>query len=188
MGRICFGFILLVLVFLVGCSPIATPIHKEPTIQPTIQPIIETKVGVTPAPTATGSPPTPKENPEEVIMTEPPAEAASYDPGLEPLVIMAREDLSDLLKVDIDQIIVIEAELVVWPDASLGCPQPDMVYAQVPVDGTLIRLDVAGQVYEYHGGGWTDPFLCEQVIKTKPTSPQIDLLKITPPPGDTGDQ
>ena len=70
-------------------------------------------------------------------------------------------------------------EAVDWPDASLGCPQPDMVYTQVPVDGTLILLSVAGQVYEYHGGGWTDPFLREQVIKTKPTAPKDDFPKYT---------
>lgn len=180
----CFVFLSLLLAFLVGCSPIATPPHEGPTVQPTI----ETRMAVTPVPTETGSSPNPTENQKEVIVTEPPAEAASYDPALEPLVTIALEDLSDRLNVDIGQIVVIEAELVTWPDASLGCPQPGMVYAQVPVDGTLIRLEVAGKVYEYHGGGWIDPFLCEQVIKTKPTSPQIDLLKITPPPSDTEDQ
>lgn len=121
-------------------------------------------------------------------MKEAPGEAASYDPALEPLVAKALEDLAERMNVDINQIVVIEAELVVWPDASLGCPQPGMVYAQVLVDGTLIRLSVADQEYEYHGGGWTDPFLCEEVIKTKPPSPKIDIPIRTPPPRDTGDK
>ena len=121
-------------------------------------------------------------------MTEPTAETPAYDPALEPLVAKAVQDLSERLGIDVDQIKVASAEMVVWPDTSLGCPQPGMKYRQVPMDGALIQLTVEGKVYEYHSGGGRDPFLCEQVIKTKPTSPQIDLLKITPPPSDTGDQ
>ena len=179
-----FVFILLFLTLLLGCSPIAIPTYEEPTTQPTA----ENNIDMTTAPTETGLPPTPLDNPKEATVTEEPVEATSYDPALEPLVTKAVQDLSQRLGIDVDQIKVTSAEMVVWPDASLGCPQPDMVYTQVPVDGTLILLSVAGKVYEYHGGGWTDPFLCEQVTKTKPDPTQIDLLKLTPPPGNTEDQ
>jgi hypothetical protein len=186
MRRICLYFLLFTLLTtLVGCATMATPIEEEATIQRTI----EIREGATPSPTEAEPSPTLIENPEEVeIVNEGPAEAASYDPALEPLVTKALEDLSGRLKVGVDEIIVVEAVLVVWPDASLGCPQPGMVYAQVPVDGTLIRLSVGGKVYEYHGGGWTDPFLCEEVIKTKPTTPKIDITISTPPPRDSGDK
>ncbi|GAB4575969.1 MAG: hypothetical protein Kow0077_30100 [Anaerolineae bacterium] len=37
-----------------------------------------------------------------------------------------------------------------FPDASLGCPQPDMAYAQVLTRGFIITLTYAGTRYEYH--------------------------------------
>ena len=79
---------------------------------------------------------------------------------MENLVIQAREDLAHRLSIPIDQIEVLEARSVVWPDAGLGCPQPGMRYKQVQMDGVLIRLQANGQVYEYHGGGGRRLFLC----------------------------
>jgi len=35
-------------------------------------------------------------------------------------------------------------------DASLGCPKPDMVYAQVITPGFLVVLEAMGDEYEYH--------------------------------------
>jgi hypothetical protein len=105
----------------------------------------------------------------------------TVEPGMGPLIEMAREDLAGRLSISADEIEVLEAKAVVWPDASLGCPQPGMRYRQVPMDGALIRLLVEGKVYEYHSGGGRDPFLCEQPLKLqKDTVPQIDLLKLTP--------
>ena len=71
---------------------------------------------------------------------------------------------------------------MVWPDASLGCPQPDMFYIQIPHDGLLIRLSVDGKVYAYHSGGGYDPFLCEQDLKLSKTPGASEGL--IPPPGD----
>jgi hypothetical protein len=109
---------------------------------------------------------------------------ATYDPALQPLVDQAMLDLALRLGVTMEQIEVIEVQAVVWPDASLGCPQPGMAYIQLPHDGTLIRLKVEGMVYEYHSDGKRDPFLCEPMIKAKSTSIKIDIFKTTPPPRD----
>ena len=115
-------------------------------------------------------------------MPSQPTSPSPPDPSLNPLVQQAKEDLAHKLSVPVDQIEVLEARAVVWPDASLGCPQPGMRYRQVPMDGALIRLQVEGKVYEYHSGGGRDPFLCEQPLKLqKDTVPQIDLLQLTPP-------
>ena len=165
-------------------SSFAKPLAGDSTIEPSV----DVKEEVIPSPTETGSFPAQKEKLEEEIVIKSPGQTKSYDIALQPLVTKAVDDLSNRLNVDIDQIRVIEAEMVVWPDASMGCPQPDMVYKQVPVDGLLIRLGVADKVYEYHGGGWRDPFLCEQVIKVKPGSPKIDLLKRTEPHRNTRDR
>ena len=37
-----------------------------------------------------------------------------------------------------------------WPDSSLGCPLPDMLYAQVVTPGYLVLVDVSGERIEYH--------------------------------------
>jgi hypothetical protein len=87
---------------------------------------------------------------------------SSYDPAMEPLVQIARQDLAGRLGIAIDEIEVLEAQGVVWGDTSMGCPHPDISYLQVPQDGALIRLSAAGQVYNYHSGGNRLPFLCDQ--------------------------
>ena len=98
---------------------------------------------------------------EEGTMPGTPSSSTPYGSDMEDLVIQAKEDLADRLSIPVDQIEVLEATSVVWPDASLGCPQPDMRYKQVPVDGVLIRLQAKGQVYEYHSGGSRGLFLCQ---------------------------
>ena len=37
-----------------------------------------------------------------------------------------------------------------WSDASLGRPQPGMMYAQVITPGYLVVLEADGQQYTYH--------------------------------------
>lgn len=74
---------------------------------------------------------------------------------------LAAEDLADRLGVAVDVVEVTRVEEVTWRDASLGCPQPGMAYAQVLTNGTLVVLEVDGTTYEYHAGGPRAPFLCE---------------------------
>jgi hypothetical protein len=45
---------------------------------------------------------------------------------------------------------VISMEPRNWPDSSLGCPQPDMLYAQIVTPGYLVVVDVSGERIEYH--------------------------------------
>ncbi len=117
---------------------------------------------------------------EESVMVAPPV-SGTVEPGLEPLIALAMKDLAERLSVAESEIEVLEAVAVVWPDASLGCPQPGMAYRQTPMDGALIRLQAEGNVYEYHTGGGRDPFLCEQPLTLqKDAPPQIDLLQLTP--------
>ena len=114
---------------------------------------------------------------EEVVMSDTTTNPVPYDSNLEDLVKQAKEDLSIRLSISSQQIEVIEAKAVVWPDASLGCPLPNMRYKQVPVDGCLIRLLIGEEVYEYHSGGTRGLFLCEQILQSqKDTPPQIDLV------------
>ncbi len=80
---------------------------------------------------------------------------------LQSMIENAETDLAKRLGVSVDQVILVEASSVVWSDASLGCPQAGMQYAQVLSPGYLIRLESGGQVYEYHAGRSTTVFYCE---------------------------
>jgi len=66
------------------------------------------------------------------------------------LVQIAKEDLARRLELSVSEISLISVEAVDWPDTSLGCPQPGMMYAQVITPGYLIVLEAKGQSYEYH--------------------------------------
>jgi hypothetical protein len=49
-----------------------------------------------------------------------------------------------------EEIKVISVEEVVWPDTSLGCPEPGKFYAQVLVPGYRVILEVGGRRVEVH--------------------------------------
>ncbi|MFN2200145.1 MAG: hypothetical protein ACK2UO_03010 [Caldilineaceae bacterium] len=78
------------------------------------------------------------------------------------MTALAIEDLSQRLGLPADEIEVSGVETVTWPDSSMGCPQPDMMYAQMLQEGVLIQLYANDQTYSYHAGGNQPPFLCEE--------------------------
>ena len=78
-----------------------------------------------------------------------------------PMVSQAVEDLARRLHISAEKIKVVKFEAVVWPDGSLGCPQPGMYYIQMLVEGYLIQLEYEGTMYAYHGKGSQSPFYCE---------------------------
>jgi hypothetical protein len=63
---------------------------------------------------------------------------------------------------------VLSAEAVTWPDGSLGCPQPGMMYTQALVPGYRVRIEVGGQVLDYHSGRSGRPGLCPAGRSTEP--------------------
>jgi hypothetical protein len=71
-------------------------------------------------------------------------------------------DAAERFGVPRSEVAVAGALRVKWADLSLGCPEPDMMYAQVLVDGYRLTLEVAGQRIEYHGADGEPPFLCER--------------------------
>lgn len=71
----------------------------------------------------------------------------------EQAVIKAKQTLSQSLSVDEAQLSVQEVTSVQWPDSSLGCPQPGMMYAQVITDGYKVLLKLKNTVYPVHVGG-----------------------------------
>ncbi len=85
--------------------------------------------------------------------TLPPEEAqpvATPNTILRPLVEEARQDLIKRLNVSEEDIVLAKTVAINWPDSSLGCPQPDMVYMQVITPGYKVTFTVDGQFYNYH--------------------------------------
>jgi len=70
--------------------------------------------------------------------------------GSQAVVKLASQDLSQRLSLAEVEIRVVSVEPRDWPDTSLGCPQPGMVYLQVITPGYLVILEAGGRRYEYH--------------------------------------
>lgn len=97
----------------------------EPTAAPTsaggkVRPMIASP---SPAPMASDLPPTP----DAAARALPPVAAAIAD-------FAAREQL------DPDAVSLRRMQRVTWPDGSLGCPKPGMMYTQALVDGYWLEL------------------------------------------------
>jgi hypothetical protein len=73
----------------------------------------------------------------------------------------AKADLAQRLSIAAGEIQVVKAEAVDWPDASMGCPKPGMMYAQVVTPGYQILLSAGGKQYDYRATS-TVAILCEQ--------------------------
>jgi hypothetical protein len=101
---------------------------------------------------------------EEPVMPITPMPAGAAALANSRPVLQAIDALADTLSLTAAEIELLDARAVVWPDGSLGCPQPDMMYPQVQVEGIVIRLRAGGKEYQYHGGGRREPFLCESPI------------------------
>ncbi len=99
-----------------------------------------------------------------------PVSNEQIDPGLQPYIDIAVADLALRLSIDATAVDIVSATLAEWPDSGLGCPQPGMQYAQVSTDGSVIVLRVDDKAYRYHSGGSRTPFLCEQPVKSPPTT------------------
>jgi hypothetical protein len=98
------------------------------------------------------------------------------EPEQLPIVAPARVDLAERLGVAPEEIEVVTAERVTWPDGSLGCPEPGMSYTQAMVEGSKVVLGHDDRVYVYHAGPDDQPFLC-------PSEDKDGGYDFVPPPG-----
>lgn len=57
---------------------------------------------------------------------------------------------AEQLGVAADDITVVSVEPMEWPDSSLGCPQPDMIYAAVITPGYQVTIEAQGTTYAVH--------------------------------------
>ena len=109
------------------------------------------------------------EVPKEGKMISPMPQPMPQSPGEAALVGLAIKDLAGRLNISLDSVHFVQFESVVWPDGSLGCPQPGVEYPQVQREGYRIHLRYADRLYDYHGGENRTPFLCEMKISPAET-------------------
>jgi hypothetical protein len=78
---------------------------------------------------------------------------AQLKPDEVKVIQAAKKELAGRLNVRQESIeLAGSIEEVTWPDSSLGCPEPGMVYAQVLTPGYRFKLQSGGKLYEYHTG------------------------------------
>jgi hypothetical protein len=97
----------------------------------------------------------------------PPADTAA-------IVDLASGDLAQTFSLAPTAIEVVSVEAVDWADASLGCPQPGMGYAQVITPGLRITLQAEGWTYTYHADLAGQVVLCSQAGPTDSTPVPAD--------------
>jgi hypothetical protein len=99
-----------------------------------------------------------------------PGGATMNTPQLQTMVQLAISDAARRTKRDASTLSVVMAEAVTWPDGSLGCPQPDMMYTQALVPGFRIRIVAGAETLEYHASARGQPFYCPAARITHPAS------------------
>lgn len=90
--------------------------------------------------------------------------------GEVPGELMARilDAAAERADVDIDEIEILRAEAVTWPDGSLGCPEPGQSYIQVLIDGYHVVLEAAGEELDYRASENGNFRYCENPGPNRP--------------------
>ena len=153
-----------------GESPIELPVETPvelPTeaLAPTEEDLVETDAPGFQVPLPTKLMPIilPTQEGTQVPMPELPSVPSGT---LDNLIEQAKKDLAKRLSISVSQISVVQARAVTWPDSSLGCPKPDMMYLMVLSPGFQIILSAEERNFDYHAGQSGGVFYCES-----PTAP-----------------
>jgi predicted small lipoprotein YifL len=105
------------------------------------------------------STPTAAETPE-TASSEQPMPKATFSPELQAIADQASTILSEALDVSPEDVTILEVQRVEWSDASLGCPEPGMMYAQVITPGYLVTAEVDGEEQMVHMNEKGDGVVC----------------------------
>src|SRR5947209_1517667 len=90
------------------------------------------------------------------------AQSNSVDPN-NPAVQGALADAASHLGTGPQDLRVTQVEARQWPDSSLGCPQPGLLYSQIVTPGYLIVISSSsGKQLEYHADTRGRAVLCKE--------------------------
>ncbi len=151
--------------------PTPTPTHTSIPPTETAEPTATETA--TPEPTATPTPmpsdtPTPEPESADTSSDEGTGGGEGLSTSVElpaaalPGALAAASDLAARLGADISSVNVLEIAQMEWSDSSLGCPQPETLYAQVITPGYLIVMESGGQLFNYHTDLLGTVILCEK--------------------------
>ena len=125
---------------------------------------------------------------EEEVDVERPLLETAVQPVENDWITQAKADLALRQALPLAEIELLSFENKVWPDGSLGCPQPGWNYIQVLTEGYLIRLSSGENIFHYHGGSNRAPFLCKttgpekEITRPAPPDSKLTPTKSVPPP------
>ncbi|MEZ4667348.1 MAG: hypothetical protein R3E39_05430 [Anaerolineae bacterium] len=148
-----------------------------PTVEATLTLIVPTSTTVPPAATATlTSTPLPRSvditdltptfSASAEIIDSAIAVTLESDAVAGELVALAQRRVAQDLNLPTRRVRIVAVEAYVWPDISLGCPEPDQNYVLGDIDGYRILLEVGDVQYIFH----TD---FDRVVPCKPENEKL---------------
>jgi len=101
---------------------------------------------------ATSAPAPARPTPAESALPQPQISLISpvVTPMANPVAPAAVAYLAAELGISSENVTILVSEAVQWPDASLGCSQPGMIYAPVLIPGYRFLLQAEEKEYEVH--------------------------------------
>ena len=102
--------------------------------------------------------------------------APAAGPDREEAVARARKALAESRQLEPARLEMVSAVEQAWPDASLGCPRKDSVYAQVISRGWRVVLRSGATLYDVRLGP-TSVVICERETPTSPAREEIEAAR-----------
>ena len=88
---------------------------------------------------------------------------------LQRIIDAALADAARRTGMPVSALVVASAEAVVWPDGSLGCPQPGIAYTMALVAGYRVRVRAGSELFDYHASGRGYLVLCPPGLAVDPS-------------------
>jgi len=172
------GMLLLILFLAAaGCAPLLASgeTQPDPTQNADVQPVASpTPPVAAEPPQAQPTRPAPTGLPA-AESTEPSPPQKTWPERCNTMTEIARGLLAEEQNIPLDSIEALRCYAVEWPDASLGCPQPGQMYAQVITPGFQILLEAGGKRYVVHTDTTQNAVVCS-LLRESEEFPDIPVL------------
>ena len=147
-------------------TPPQTEIETDPaTYQPNpTEEVIDAQESMTPT--------------SEILIIAEPDSTLPHDADAQKAIQLTQKSLAKQLDIAVEDVTFLNYQPQTLPDGSMGCRQGGKMYTPVEIPGYIIRLQVAEDVYEFHGGMGRRPFLCQSKALNDTKPGEI----IVPPP------
>ncbi len=102
---------------------------------------------------------------------------AANDTDLQSIIRAAVDEAARRTGLNASALQVISSEAVTWPDGSLGCPEPGLMYTKAPVPGYRIRIQAGDTVLNYHASERGYLVYCPSERATRGNISRLCLLR-----------